>query len=234
MADEQVTQPVVTQGNETAARTETGEIKDQQTSQTVTTPETKPAETKTEPSTETKAETKTEPGKVPDKYEFKAPEGFELDAKAIADAEPIFKELGLSQEAASKLVDFYAKHSADALAEATKSYETTRVTWRDEIVKNPALGDGKEGLRPEVSANISKAMDALGDAKAVAAFKEALDLTGAGDNPAVVAAMNTFGKLLSEGTAVKAGGPAAVKAPGSAPTSAAKAMFPNLKSAMDQ
>jgi len=53
---------------------------------------------------------------VPEKYDFKAPaawseKGWELDTKLIETATPIFKELGLSQDQAQKLVDFYTATS---------------------------------------------------------------------------------------------------------------------------
>jgi hypothetical protein len=232
MPDEQVTtQPVVTQGNAEAARTETGEIKDQQTTQAVTTPEattTDSSKAKTSDK-QTTSETKlAEPGTVPDKYTLTAPEGFEIDPKVLADAEPVFKELGLSNEAAQKLTDIWNKHSIETTKALDNAITTQRNTWRGEIAKSTDLGDGNEGFKPEVRKNIDTAISAIGDPKAITAFKEALDFTGAGDNPAIARALNTLGKLLSEGTAVRAGAPAPVKAPGSAPPSAAAAMYPNL------
>lgn len=241
MAEEQSTTPNVTQGNDQSARTETGEIKDQQGTQATTSTEASKEQTSTKDQsnqssdgtkTETKAETKaTEPGKVPDKYEFKAPEGFEIDAKVIEDATPVFKELGLTNEQGQKLMDLYAKHSRESAEAPYKQYETMRNSWRDEIAKNASLGNGKDGLSDAARANIARAIDSVGDAKAVSALKEALDITGAGDNPAIVAAFNTLGKLLSEGTMVRAGSPAPVKAPGSGPRTAASAIYPNLPSA---
>lgn len=235
MADEPQTQPAVTQGNEPAARTETGEIKDQQTTQppgTANKDTTKSAETK--PATETKpaeGDKKSDAKGAPDKYEFKAPAGRELDAKAIEAVTPVFKELGLTQDQAQKLIDFQAARDSAANDANMKLVETTRTEWRDKVIKDPALGNGTDNLRPEVKANISRAIDAVGDAKAQEAFKEALDLTGAGDNPTIIAAMNTLGKLLSEGTAVRGGGPANTgqTAPGTAAKpSPAQALYPKL------
>lgn len=42
---------------------------------------------------------------VPERYEFKAPEGQQLDAAQLDAYSPVFKELGLTQEQAQKLVD---------------------------------------------------------------------------------------------------------------------------------
>lgn len=175
---------------------------------------------------------KAEPGKVPDKYEFKAPEGRELDAKAIEAATPIFKELGLTQDQAQKLIDLQVARDTEAATASEKLVSDTRAEWRDKVVKDPTLGDGKDNLRPEVKANIAKAMASL-TPEMKTSFTEALDMTGAGDNPAIIAAMNAFGKMLSEGTAVRGGGPSpnGQHAPGTnvKPTPA-QAMYPKLPS----
>lgn len=230
MADEPVIAPAAepTQGNAPEARTPQGEIKDQQaTSQTTQsetkTPETKPPETKPE------GDKKPEAG-PPEKYDFKAPDGFELDSKAIEAATPVFKELGLTNEQGQKLFDVYQKLTVEAIEAPYKAYESLRSGWRDEIAKNSTLGNGSDGLSDSARANIARAIDSVGDAKAQTALKEALDITGAGDNPAIVAAFNALGKLLSEGTAVRAGAPAPVKVPNAGPKSAANALYPNLNS----
>ncbi len=47
---------------------------------------------------------------VPDTYaDFVMPEGVELDSALLTEAAPLFKELGLTQDQAQKLVDFQAK-----------------------------------------------------------------------------------------------------------------------------
>lgn len=47
---------------------------------------------------------------VPEAYEFAMPEGMELDQGLLDKATPTFKELGLTNEQASKLVGIYAEH----------------------------------------------------------------------------------------------------------------------------
>src|ERR1700690_2249897 len=186
----------------------------------------------TPPTTDAKATAK-EPAKaaaVPEKYDFKPPEGQKIDDKLVAEATPVFKELGLDNAQGQKLVDLYQKLTADQAGVGQKAYETMRTDWRNEVVKAADLGNGTDNLKPEVRANIARAMDNMGDAKAVADFKEAMDLTGVGDNPAIIRGLNEIGKKLSEGTAVRGGGPSAAgqSAPGAAPKSAAAAMYPNL------
>src|SRR6185437_10360924 len=81
--------------NSPEARTPDGTLKD--TISTAPTPETTPSESVTEPKTDG----------PPESYDFKAPEGKELNSKFLDRATPVFKELGLSQANAQKLVDTY-------------------------------------------------------------------------------------------------------------------------------
>jgi transcription antitermination factor NusG len=46
---------------------------------------------------------------APEKYEFKAGEGVELDTEALKDFEPVARDLNLTNEQAQKLVDAYPK-----------------------------------------------------------------------------------------------------------------------------
>lgn len=243
MADEQ--NPM--QGNDATVRTETGEIKNQQATQTSTTTadgsataqtqdsqaktstEAKPADDKSLAAGAKDEKKPAEPGVVPDKYDLKAPEGYEIDPKLVEDATPIFKELGLTQDAAQKLTDLWNKHSLEAANAPYKAYEEMRNGWRDSVAKDPALGNGTDDLKPEVKATIGRGIDSLGPALA-RDFRSAMDLTGSGDNPAFVKALYELCKRAGEGTAVSGKGPSPVAASGSAPKSAASAMYPNLPS----
>lgn len=226
MADEPNT-PSVTPtpaplANDPTARAPDGTIKDQQATQPTTEPP------KTEPPKST------EPAKpaagAPESYAaFKVPDGFEIDAKQGEAINAMFKELGLSQEQGQKLVDFYAQNALDAENAPYKAYETMRDGWRNEVIKDATLGDGT-GLRAEVKATIGRAIDSL-PADVSRDFRAAMDLTGAGDNPAFIRAFYNLAQRLGEGTTVRAGGPAPVNKPGAAPKSAAAALYPNLPSA---
>lgn len=76
---------------------------------------------------------------VPEKYEFKAPEGIQLDEALVGQVTPIFKELGLNNEAAQKIVDAYAaKVQADQ-----KAYQDVVSGWSSEVKNDPDLGGQK-------------------------------------------------------------------------------------------
>ena len=162
---------------------------------------------------------------VPEKYEFKAPEGYEYDAEKLKALEPVFKELGLSQEGAQKLMDVAGKEIAAAIQAPFDAYQTQRNEWRDSLIKDPAFGNGKDNLLPAVRQDIGRVIDSLGEL--APAFREAMDYTGVGDHPAFVKGIVALSKLVVEGKPATGNPPAG----GQARPSAAQAMYPHLPSA---
>lgn len=147
---------------------------------------------------------------VPEKYEpFKAPEGYEYDAKGLEEASTLFKELGLSQEQGQKIMDVYAAKSLEAAKDAgergQKAYAEMRAGWQAEVKADPEIGKNL----PAVKATIGRALDSLGDPKLANDFKAAMDLTGAGDHPAFVKAFYKLAQSVVEGGHVTGGGPSA-------------------------
>lgn len=161
-------------------------------------------------------EKKPETPVVPEKYEFKAPEGMELDAKAVEAFSPVAKELGLTQEAAQKIVDLYAAQVKGQSDAALKSTMEMRANWRKEVLSSPTAKDdiafAKKGL-----------------AKAVADDPEAKELfTGPAswlsDHPAVVRTFARLGRMLGEAVMHEEGA-----AGGTQKVSDADLMYPNMK-----
>jgi hypothetical protein len=198
--------------NTPEARTPTGDLIDQGTPAVPVDP--------------TLAATEAKPPVVPETYDFKAPEGYTLDPKVIETASPIFKELGLTQEQAQKLVDFQTKLTADSNKEMSSLIEKTRADWVAQVKADKDIGN----KLPEVTAEIGKAK-ALLPADVRAAFDDAMNLTGAGDHPAFVKAFYLLAKQVNEGKPVTGAGPSpAGQTPNGAITkpTLAGAMYPNL------
>lgn len=207
--------------NTPEARTPSGEIIDQ----------TKPVESKqadTSVGADGKLPTTTEAG-APETYtEFKAPEGQTLDAKLIAEATPIFKELGLSQEGAQKLIDVYSAKATGLAKDAMTLISEMRAGWRAEIAADPVIGTNMAKVKSNIGSALSAACS---DPKMVADYKSAMDLTGAGDHPAIIRVINKLAEFVNEGTHVLGRGPSehGQVANGIAHRpSAAEAMYPNL------
>jgi hypothetical protein len=238
--------------NSTEARSPTGEILDRSSTTaltptptiTLTTPDpalsadtSKTTETPDGKTTLTEAKTPPATPVVPEKYaDFKAPDGFALDTKALESATPIFKELGLSQEQAQKLVDFHTAQMIEAAKAPQATVDTMRADWRAKVsadtdIKAAVAGD-KTGI-DAVKVDIGRALGKLDPALA-GEFKSAMDLTGAGDHPAFIKAIWKLSQFVGEGTHVAGKGPSpAGQTNPSAPArpSAAQALYPTLPSA---
>lgn len=164
---------------------------------------------------------------APEKYEdFKVPEGYELDKGVAEEAGKLFKGMGLNQAQAQELVNFYTKQTTEAAEQPFKAMIEMRQEWRKEITNDPQIGH----KLPQVKADISKMVDSL-EPKLAASFREAMDLTGAGDNPAFIRAFAKLAERFTEGKHVEGKGPSPLgqTAPGtSAKPSLASALYPNL------
>jgi len=171
---------------------------------------------------------------APETYaEFKAPEGYTLSAEIVAEATPIFKELGLSQDAAQKLIDFHSKQMLASAKAPQETYENLRKDWRAKATSDPeivkATSGGMTGM-DAVKLDIGRALTHVDPALATE-FRQAMDLTGAGDHPAFVKTFWKLSQLVAEGRHVAGGSPSPHGQTPSGkverPTPAA-ALYPNL------
>jgi len=135
----------------------------------------------------------------------------------------------LTNEQAQKLVDFQAKLQKDAAEAPYAAYDAMREEWQGQVKADPELGP----KLPQVKETIGRALDTLGDQTLVANFREAMNLTGAGDHPAFIKAFYKLSQSVVEGTPVRGANPSPhgqtqsgrVERP-----SAAQAMYPTLPS----
>lgn len=212
--------------NTEAARTPDGTLKDAAPPVTQTQTESNPSSTSTTPSQPNDTTTQPTSG-APDKYDFKPPQGTALDDTVIAAATPIFRELGLSQAAADKLVDFYNQQMKAVADTGAKAVLAMREKWVTEVRSDPEMGGKLESIK----ADVGRALDTLNDAKLIQDFKTAMDLTGAGDNPAFVKAFWKLSQRVIEGKPVTGGGPSPHGQVANGQThrpTLAQAMYPSL------
>lgn len=230
MSDSQPSMP------DSIARTADGSIANQgQTTGTeATTPQTT---TSQEPSTEEKSlasgdgkslanKTVEDKGGAPEAYTaFNVPEGYTLDEDVSKEASGIFKELNLDQGQAQKLVDFYVGKTNEAVNAPYEVWRQTQQEWIKQVKNDPTIGPRLN----EVTNTISRAIDGLGDAKLAQEFRQAMDYTGAGNNPAFIRAFYKLAQKVTEGGHVAGRGPSEMgqRRQGEVP-SAAAAMYPNL------
>lgn len=135
---------------------------------------------------------------APEKYEFQAAEGVELDTEALKDFEPVARDLNLTNEQAQKLVDAYPKILAGVQQRQAEAWQAQTEQWAADVKADKEIGGDK------LTANLSAAQRALeqfGDPE----LKEYLDSTGLGNHPALVKAFIKVGKAMSEDKVVTGG-----------------------------
>lgn len=146
----------------------------------------KDAKEKADKEASEKAEKDKKPA-VPEKYEFAAPEGQELDANALAVFEPIAKELGLTQEQAQKLVDIYPQIQQQQAEVWSKQV----ADWGEQVKADKEIGGDK--FNASVGA-AQRALDQFGNPE----LREYLQVSGLGNHPALVRFCAKVGKSMAE------------------------------------
>lgn len=140
---------------------------------------------------------------VPEKYEL-AVEGLELDAAAIEQASPVFKELNLSNEQANKLMpvaaQFRDKVATETLQQLADAGAAQKAEWLTATKADPDIGGGKLDETLHLAA---KALDHFGHAEG-SDFRKLLTETGFGNHPEMVRLMRSVGEMLSEDGFVRA------------------------------
>ncbi|HDX8826597.1 TPA: peptidase [Klebsiella michiganensis] len=131
------------------------------------------------------------PEGAPEKYEFQAGEGVELDAEALKDFEPVARELNLTNDQAQKLVDAYPKILAGVQQRQTEAWQAQTEQWAADVKADKEVGGDK------LTANLSAAQRAL-DQFGTPELREYLDGTGLGNHPELVKAFIKVGKAMSE------------------------------------
>lgn len=139
------------------------------------------------------------PSTIPDKYDLKLPQGVTLQPEALDRTAAVARELGLSNEAAQKLLDHevgireaHAKSVSDALLRQQTEQHRARVTeWKQQIEADPELGGDK--LNGTVAA-IERAMERF----ATKELKEQLNATGLGNHPELVKCFVKIGNAMKE------------------------------------
>ena len=146
------------------------------------------------------------------KYDFKAPEGIELNQSQLEQFTALAKEMKLPAEQAQKVVDLAIK-AEQARMEAHSKLVSG---WADEVKADKEIGGDKLN---ENLATAKKALD-LGPPE----LKALLNDSGLGNHPAVVKWAVAVGKALSEDKFVPAGQGAPAKG------DAASRLYPNTPS----
>lgn len=133
----------------------------------------------------------------PERYEL-ALDGLALDPALLDSAEPVLRELGLSNAAAGKLLplaqgvmqrteEALLAHFADAAAAQKRA-------WAEEFAADPEIGGAHRAESEHLAA---RGLDALGFGEGHP-FRAALADSGFGNHPDMIRAFRRLGQLLGE------------------------------------
>lgn len=126
-------------------------------------------------------------GSVDTYADFVMPEGVQVNEVLLNEAVPLFKELGLSQGQAQKLVDFQAKQQAQQLDTFNQQLET----WANQAKADKEYG----GDKFEENVAIARvAVNKFGTPE----LKQLLDNHGVGNHPEIIRFMVRVGQLTRE------------------------------------
>jgi hypothetical protein len=179
------------------------------TETTTETPASEESKTTTLLKTEETTATEEKPASVvPEKYELKLPENSVLDETAIERTTAIARELGLSNEAAQKSLEFLNTETASAQEALLMSLRPGGALWTAEVndweakaLNDPVIGGTPEKLKASVE--LAKGVvRTYGDESLV----EFLEKSGFGSNPTVIRMLSKIGKATAEKAPLPTGG----------------------------
>ncbi|MGY4397270.1 hypothetical protein ACVWZA_002464 [Sphingomonas sp. UYAg733] len=158
------------------------------------------------------------PQGTPDSYQLTAPEGLTLDAQAVEAATPVFRELGLSNDAANKLMPVAAQFAQSITdkfnQQIVTQVQTERKAWLDSARADPEIG-GAHWNRTIATA--ASALDSLGLARG-SPFRVLLDESGLGNHPEMIRAFAKVGQAIGEDSDFTRGSRAPITRKGAAET----------------
>lgn len=123
--------------------------------------------------------------------DFALPEGMELDTQLLEQASPLFRELGLNQEQAQKLVDLQAAHVQASQQGQAEAFNQLKLDWQEQSKNDNEIGGDK------FEQSVSDAREALGKFGTPELTKLLNDF-GIGNHPEMIRFMAKVGTLTKE------------------------------------
>lgn len=132
--------------------------------------------------------------------DFTMPEGMTLNAEQLEAAKPLFKDLGLNQEQAQKLVDFQAQQVQASQQGQMDAFNQLKTDWVEQAKQDAEIG----GDKFDETVGIAK--------EAIAKFgneglTKLLNDFGMGNHPEVIRFMAKVGRLTREDNPDAGGSP---------------------------
>ena len=124
-------------------------------------------------------------------YDFKLPEGVQLDQQLLDKVTPIFKDAGLNQEQAQSLVDAYSEQVESQLQSQHDSFNQLISDWQQQSKTDKDFGGDK------FNENVGIAKSAL-EKFGTPELSQALNESGLGNHPEVIRMLVKVGRMTQE------------------------------------
>lgn len=165
-----------------------------------------------EPASQAAGDSESEPAPAPidpESYEFTLPEAFTADATLEQAAREAFAANGVPKEAAQPLVDLFTATLTAQAESAQRAFEAQQSKWLNEIYAMPEFKEGP--TRDKSLASIGRLIDTYGG-PAAQGVKDAFNMYGIGNNPAIASFLAKLAAELDEGApSASPRGPASVE-----------------------
>lgn len=126
-------------------------------------------------------------------YQLTMPENTEADPVLLKEAAPVFRELGLTNATASKLMPLANRVIERFQDRQEEDFDALKTDWAKQVKSDPDLGGAKWSQTERL---MGVALEAAG-ANADPAFRKLMDQSGLGNHPAFVRAFKKLGERLA-------------------------------------
>jgi len=156
------------------------------------------------------------PAEAPAEYaEFTVPDGVKLDDALLAEAAPVFKELGLTQEQAQKLVDFQARMQLGGAKDAAEAKANAEVEAQKQQAKidNENIATLRNEFGDQYAVKQAAAQRAIRRFDPSGEMLSFVESAGLGTFPPFVRFLAAAGEAISEPSFLASEKPASSEAP---------------------
>jgi hypothetical protein len=181
----------------------------------------KPAEGDT-PGADTKEGEPSAPDIKPEDYNVELPEGIGKDDPLLVSFLEGAAKGGMDNESVQAVINTLGPKLVEQIQAPIKAWVTLNEQWVAEVQADPVIGGDKW---PTTKETVLQAMTLVMSPEETRATREALNLTGAGNNPAVIRLLFNMARRLVEP------GPVKGNAPTEPPKSAAALLYPKHNAA---
>jgi len=146
----------------------------------------------------------------PEDYKLELPEGITADDPLLTAFLEGAAKGGMDNESVQAVVGALGPKLAEQITAPMKAWTTLNETWQAEVKADPVIGGAN---LPATIKTVTDAISLVSTPEEAQAAREALTMTGAGNNPAIVRLMHRMASRLVEKGAVQGNSPAESRSP---------------------